>query len=117
MAKNSGSAKDRQHFRIKYPPSYRPELVSDGRTHTLVDLSVAGLKFEFNGTYLPKPDTEITATIGFKSGARVAVAGQIVRVEGFFVMVKLTKGVPREILKAEADILLAMIGNVPTDTY
>lgn len=114
---SKGSAKDRQHFRIKYPPPYRPELVSDGRTHTLLDVSVFGMKFEFNGTFMPPVNSEITATIGFKSGSRVMVAGHVVRIDGFFVMVKLTKGIAREVLKAEADILLKMIGNVPTDTY
>jgi len=109
---------NRQFFRIKYPVKFRPEVIVDGRTFTIVDVSEFGLKLDYSGAIrFPNPGTEFTATLGFKTGTRVTVKGAVVRTEPPFVMIRLEKGIPREALKNEADLLLKIIGEVPTDRY
>jgi hypothetical protein len=109
---------NRQFFRIKYPVKFRPEIIVDGRTYTVVDVSEFGLKLDYTGaTRLPKDGADFVATVGFRTGTRVTVKGSIVRTENPFVMIRLEKGIPREALKAEADLLLKIMGEVPTDRY
>ena len=117
MVKQKLGIEQRQHFRIKYPRSFRPDLIIDGKRHKVVDVSAAGLKYENTNPYNPEVGTVFLATLGFKTGGVISVRGYVVRTQEKFVMVRLDKGIPHQVLKAEADQLLAAIGEVPTDVY
>ena len=117
MGVPKSNAADRRFFRIKYPENQRPDFISNGSRHQLVDVSEAGLKYLVTNSIFPPVGQPFVATLLFKTGLTVTVKGHVVRTDHKHVMIRLDKGIPKEALKAEADLLLEKFGLVPTDHY
>lgn len=108
------SFENRRFFRIKYPVDFRPELIIDGHIYKLVDVSVSGMRFIGTNVKNLEVGNLIVATIGFQTGARVTVRGNIVRIIDDYVMVNFENHIPKKVLKDEADRLIDSYGAVPS---
>lgn len=86
----------RNHFRLDYPQSDRPQIQIDKYCYEVQDLSEKGIKFECGKTYRPQQNAPITGTIIFQDKSTCVVAGTVLRylAEKNQCVVIFTQGVP-----------------------
>lgn len=107
----------RRHFRIKYPQHFRPEVTVDGVKHEVVDLSVSGIRMRWLSDVPLIVGCEVTISVVFKSGIFHTCVGKVIRYKADEVILKFKKLIPSKIIKGEADQLLTIFSEVPTDEY
>ncbi|MGE0173431.1 MAG: PilZ domain-containing protein [Oligoflexales bacterium] len=105
--------RNRDHFRIEYPPGERPKISLAGKTFPIHNLSESGVLFSFN---IPIEDFEldmrVEATIHLRNNSTFQVQGEIMRVMNNKVAVRLDNPIPFQIIMAEQRYLIAKFGTI-----
>lgn len=107
----------RKSFRIKYPECERPTVTIDRHDCPVFDCSESGLKTRTGLTVIKAVDDIITVKIKFQCGDSHKTKARVVNVSKDFLMIELHKAIPQDILKKEADRLLAKYGKIDTPHY
>ena len=83
----------RGFYRIDYPGSARPSLISPDGTREVIDLSESGLRYAlFRDELPPAVGAEVSGTVEFRSGDQVKVEGRVVQLYGRSVGVRFSEG-------------------------
>lgn len=91
----------RQVYRIQYPESDRPQLVTDLGSFDLVDCSEAGMQFQLGGAAAPAITSTVTGRVTFGMGETAEVAGVVLRVDNDMVAVRFARSIPTWIMLRE----------------
>ncbi|MEO7986026.1 MAG: PilZ domain-containing protein [Gemmatimonadales bacterium] len=91
----------REHYRILYPTSVRPRLISGEYERDVVDVSEQGMRVRLAENEMMEAGEPVEGIIRFRRGPDVKVAGTVVRVEGRDAAVHLDAGVPLKIIIEE----------------
>jgi hypothetical protein len=97
----SQTEQKRQVYRIKYPDSDRPRLVTSLGSFEVVDCSEAGMRFQLAGAAAPLVTSAVTGRVTFGMGETAEVAGFVLRVDGNMVAVRFTRSLPTWIMLRE----------------
>ena len=100
----------RDHFRLEYPAADRPTILVQGTLYAVLDLSEKGVKFAVPKQFKPPPNKKIKATITFKDGKKIEIAGSVLRIlegkDDNQCVMELSEGVPLPKMMEEQRILL-----------
>jgi hypothetical protein len=88
----------RQHFRVKYPFSERPQLVITRDEFDILDISEQGIRFSMGPI--------IGETITFHDGESLNLEGKLLRTQDSEVVIQLLKGIPPERISKEQRYLM-----------
>ena len=103
---------NREFYRLTYPLSGRPELVVEGKTFPVVDISEGGMRLQVQQAEMQSwPVGEaVCGHVRFSDGESFQVAGEIVRhsdISGVFhCAVSLSKGIPYARMLAEQRFMM-----------
>jgi PilZ domain len=84
----------REHFRVTFPRSYHPSLELDSETYEIYDVSEFGVKFKVDGDNPFMANELVIASIIFPDDEMIELSGQIVRIDGDYVSMKLASPLP-----------------------
>lgn len=95
----TGRPSERQYFRIQYPVAIRPELVVQGRSLEVIDLSERGARFKLDEGISYAVGDAFAGTIRLRPSGSLQVKGTVVRVTARDFAVKLEEpGVPLRVI-------------------
>ena len=95
----------REFYRIPYPVAARPELVLEGRTYPVLDISEGGLRYDFGEEAPPALKTEVHGMLRFKQGNAEGVRGKVVRVVDTQAAIELSVSLPFKVILDEQRFL------------
>ncbi len=96
----------RDFYRVTYPMRERPVLVLQDDEWPIYDLSETGLRYEVATGDLPEVGEEIYGEVRFQRGDRTLIAGEVMRIEGRRIALRLEPpGVPFRVLLEEQQFL------------
>jgi len=96
------TARQRTHFRLTYPKTYRPKFILDDDIFEVENVSQFGVKVKtFKDLDFILQDS-IFAIISFPDGREFDLDGQIVRIEEGFICLHLDSSLPPSLIKSEA---------------
>ncbi len=96
----------RDFYRVTYPMRERPVLVLQDAEWPIYDLSETGIRYEVATGDLPEVGEEIYGEVRFQRGDRTLIAGEVLRIEGRRIALRLEPpGVPFRILLEEQQFL------------
>ena len=90
----SQTEQKRQVYRITYPETDRPRLVTDLGSFELIDCSEAGLRFPLAGATPPAVTSAVNGRVTFGMGETAEVAGFVLRVDDDLVAVRFSRSIP-----------------------
>ncbi len=108
---------ERKHFRIKFPQNDRPRVLVGGSAFDVIDCSESGLKIKASVGIHATVGVVIPLKIEFRSGKNHKSNARVVRQLQDLIMLQLEHTIPRDIMKAEAERLIAAYGEVETTRY
>ena len=79
----------RDHYRVTYPVRERPVLVLQDCEWPVCDLSETGIRYEVASGELPEIGDEIYGEVRFRRGDRGLIAGEVLRIDGRRVALRL----------------------------
>ncbi|MDN2480950.1 PilZ domain-containing protein [Vibrio agarivorans] len=82
----------RRHFRLRYPKRARPVIRLDDQHFHVNELSEGGVRVEMRHPEVYLPGIMVTGRIALKGGHSLDLEGQVLRVEGNELIVKLFTG-------------------------
>jgi len=98
----------RDFYRVAYPVRERPVLVLQDNEWPISDLSETGIRYEAGRGDLPEIGEEIYGEVRFQRGDRTLIAGEVMRIDGRRIALRLEPpGVPFRILLEEQQFLRA----------
>ncbi len=96
----------RDFYRVTYPKRERPVLVLQDDEWPISDVSETGLRYEVATGDLPELGEEVYGEVRFQRGDRTLIAGEVLRLEGRRIALRLEPpGVPFRILLEEQQFL------------
>ncbi|KPK36756.1 MAG: hypothetical protein AMK70_01165 [Nitrospira bacterium SG8_35_1] len=101
--KNKESSKEnkREHYRIRYPLSFRPVLKFAGKKFEVIDISESGIKFYCENTEDLKAGQEVQGTVTFNDGKSLILKGNILRIYKRTAIVWLSAYIPFRLIIRE----------------
>jgi PilZ domain len=81
----------REFFRLPYPITVGATLLIDGTNYTVGEISEGGLRLLCNGEQFPLAQ-RVQGTLVLTAGMKCTVTGTVLRAEGKYVIVKLSRG-------------------------
>ena len=107
----SKKEKPRNYFRLEYPPEVRPKIYIANETHSVINLSEGGVKFEVRNLDL-KADKDHQAVIVFYNSDKTEVVGSVIRSDKMSMVLQLSEGVPLQRIMNEQRFLLNKYGTL-----
>lgn len=88
----------REYYRIMYPLAARPIFASGVVEREVLDISEQGLRFRAADGETWEPGTAVAGVVRFQRRDEVRVTGEVVRIEGREIAVRLGVGIPLKII-------------------
>ncbi len=84
----------REHYRVRYPISCRPNLAILNSVYEIIDLSEHGIRFFGNDVSRFHSDMEIDGIIKFDDGISLSIKGKIIRIDKNNAIMFLMESIP-----------------------
>ena len=94
--------KQREHFRLKFPVSYRPSFLVGKDSYKIVDISEYGVKLKLDEPSVFSVKDDFRGFISFLDGMQCSFSGQVVRIEPGFAGLRLSTQIPPVLIRTEA---------------
>jgi hypothetical protein len=105
---------ERALYRVQFPVTERPRLITGDRAHEVLDCSEVGIRYRAPSSWEAEVGTPVRGLVRFRRGAEVNVQGFIVRVEDQVIAVRLTEGgIPLAVMLDEQRYLRARYPMLP----
>ncbi|MBD1557221.1 PilZ domain-containing protein [Vibrio sp. S9_S30] len=98
---HSISKQSRQYYRLRYPKSERPRIKAWDHQFPVTEISEKGLRFLFSSEVEIKKRMEIKGTIILSGGESFDISGEVLRVDGVELVIKLEEGPSLKQMAAE----------------
>jgi hypothetical protein len=97
----TGYRHEREHYRIMYPTAARPRFVSGDLERDVVDLCEVGLRYRAADNETCGLGDEVEGLVRVRRGEEIPVLGNVVRLEGREVALRLSVGIPLRVVLDE----------------
>ncbi len=91
----------REYFRVEFNRTYHPSLELDVDSYEVRDVSEYGIRFDVMGDNPFMTDELVVASIIFPDNKKYELSGQIVRIDGSSISLKLDAPLPLDKIRAE----------------
>jgi len=93
--------KQRKHYRLVYPDSYRPSLRMDIDNYEVEDVSEYGLKVKVDEDQAFMIEDSVLATTAFPNGREFDLDGHVVRIDKGYIGLQLDTSLPLSIIRSD----------------
>ncbi|GLQ73983.1 PilZ domain-containing protein [Vibrio penaeicida] len=98
---HSISKQSRQYYRLRYPKSERPRIKAWNKQFPVTEISEKGLRLLFSSEVDVKKRMEIKGTLILSGGESFDVIGEVLRLDGTELVIKLNEGPSLKHMAAE----------------
>lgn len=98
---HSISTQTRQYYRLRYPKTERPRIKAWGQQFPVTEISEKGLRLLFSSEVKVGRGTEVEGIVILSSGESVEIKGEVLRLDGAELVIKLAEGPSLKHMTAE----------------
>ena len=95
------SEQKRASFRVEFPINYHPSVAHESSIYDVHDLSEFGVKFKVGKQNPFSTGEDVDANIIFPDGEKFKLVGQIIRIDGIYAIIHLSKPIPLSKVRSE----------------